>query len=351
MSNQKHQTIATVLRRPLQTGFTLLEILVVIGLLSILALGASTMLANDGNWQRAQETPKRWDAIRKAILGNGVIDASGNPELSGYVADMGRLPQNIAELISVGTQPVWEYEPLYKKVDSATCDPTPTPDPECYYLAGGWRGPYLYAAGSREFRDGWDNSGVDGNPATTADDIEDANNFGWQVTVSGVAPNHTDLFIKSLGFGNEVDTTTPDDDYQLDFPSDSTLPIVGSNEWLNTLATLQFNVQLNKPVTEDINGLYLRIYYIDNASLLDQSSSSSFNILNTQRTASISISPSSDLPMGRYAAVIYCDNTYTKVFDYTSDAATNCDGDNNTAPFYFQLHPGTNILNVQWNLP
>jgi len=67
MSNFKHHTSATILRRQPHAGFTLLEILVVIGLLSILALGMSTMLEDDGNWQRAQETPRRWDAIRKAI--------------------------------------------------------------------------------------------------------------------------------------------------------------------------------------------------------------------------------------------------------------------------------------------
>lgn len=331
-----------------QAGFTLLELIVIIGLLSILALGASAMLEDDGQWRRAEENPKRWDAIRQSVVGTAIIDATGNPSLNGYVTDMGRLPQNIKELISLGTQPVWEYEPLFGKTASVTCVPTDVPSPDCYYLAGGWRGPYLYTAGSQFYRDGWDN--VDSNSAV--DDV----NFGWQVSVSGVAPNHSDLFVRSLGFGNALDATPPADSYRLDYPENTSLAMVSANEWQNTQASLQFNLLLNKPVTTDISNLYLRVYFIDNA-VLDDLTSAAFNIANTDRTASVSISPSSDLPMGRYAAVIYCETApvvdpatavFTQVFD---SADGTCNTDNDTAPFYFQLLPNTAIVNMAWNLP
>lgn len=356
LSNLKNQTTTCTLRPLPFAGFTLVEILVVISLLSILALGAATMLADDGDWQRVQETPKRWDAIRKAIVGDGSIDATGNPELSGYVVDMGRLPQDINELITIGTQIEWAHEPLYPRIPTATCVSTQTPNSDCFYLAGGWRGPYLYTAGSAQYRDGWENSAVDGNPATTADDIEDGLNFGWQVSVSGVVPNHTDFFVRSLGFGNVLDATPPADNYRADFPESSTLAIVAANEWLNTQATLQLNVLLNKPVTADVNNLYIRIYYIENAGLNDQTSVA-FSFLNTSKSASVSISPVSDLPIGRFAAVVYCESTppatpathgFDKVFD---EASGTCNTNNDATPFYFQLRPSTNTVNVQWNLP
>jgi len=337
--------VAGCRRSPTPAGFTLLETLVVISLLSILAMGAATMLADDGDWQRAQETPKRWDAIRRAILGDASVDALGNPALNGYVADMGRLPQTIGELVTLGSQPEWEFEPLYKKIVTASCVPTQTPNPDCFYLAGGWRGPYLYTAGSRYFRDGWHNVGA--NVAI------DALNFGWQATVSGVAPNHTDLFVRSLGLGNTVDATPPADSYQADFPEDSALAIVAANEWLNAHAALQFNVSLNRAVTADVNNLYLRIFYIENAGLAAQTSAP-FSLLNTVKNASVTISPDRDLPIGRYAAVIFCEQapTATPLFDKVFDSATGtCDLDNQASPFYFQLRPGNNVVNVLWTLP
>ncbi|MDO8960749.1 MAG: prepilin-type N-terminal cleavage/methylation domain-containing protein [Methylophilus sp.] len=354
-----------------QAGFTLLELVIVIGLLSILAIGATAMLEDDGDWRRAKETPQRWDAIRKAILGDGGVDATGNFNLSGYVADMGRLPQNIKELMvedidpenvipnptpNPAPQPAWANFALYQKTSATNCATTPE---DCYWLGGGWRGPYLYTAGSKEYRDGWDNvnTGVD----------DDAVNFGWQVTestASGFTPNITDFFVQSLGLGNEVGLgANTNDTNREDYPVDVDFAMVSENEWLNTEPNLQFNIRLNKPVTADIINLYLRIYYFqDDANTsttpdLSDLTSEAFSILNTERTASVSITIPSDigLPLGRYAAAIFCSDpsaaTNIASLEVFDSATGTCDTTNDSTPFYFQLLPSSAIINMMWNLP
>lgn len=373
MSKLKHHTTATTLQAPSSAGFALLEILVVIGLLSILALGMTAMLEDDGDWQRAQETPKRWDAIRKAILGDGSVDATGNPNLSGYVVDMGRLPQNIRELIEIGTQPVFDVEFLYKQTETTICVDTPE---NCYTLENGWRGPYLHTAGSTEYRDGWRNSGVDGDPVTIADDIEDANNFGWQVNLtssfSGFEPNQVELTVSSFGFGNIAGANNVDVDpegYTADFPVNLNLPIVAENEWLNPNANVSFNIRLSKAVTANVNNLYLAIYFFhgvpNNEANLRFLKSVSFSIPSGERVANVNIVRPLEvgLPLGRYAAVIYCENpdptnlfpnapdinsTSLKVFDAVDGT---CDLTNQTSPFYFQMLPNSANVNMIWNLP
>jgi len=294
------------------------------------------------------------------------------------------LPQNIKELMvenidptnvipdpvpNPAPQPTWSDFAMYQKTEPTNCSTDPE---DCYWLSGGWRGPYLYTAGSAEYRDGWGNVNI-------IDPVSDALNFGWQYTtstpVSGFTPNILDVFVQSLGYGNEAGLgANPNDLSRADFPINASLAMVSENEWLNTSTTLQFNIQLNKPIAippaippaispTEISNLYLRIYYFqddaDNTTTpaLSHLTSSEFILNNTDKTkvVSISVPAGRGLPMGRYAAVIYCDNPDSfplkdlKVFDDATGAP--CDSNNNSAPFYFYLRPSANTVNVQWNLP
>jgi prepilin-type N-terminal cleavage/methylation domain-containing protein len=347
-----------------QQGFTLLELLVVIGLLGIVGLAATTYIIDTGELKRQDATEKRWDAIRKAIIGEPNLALNGSPYVSGYVADMGRLPNNIQELFVQGPQPAWTEVELYKKSDSTNCTTTPE---DCYFLGGGWRGPYLYTAGSQFYRDGWNNE--DGNTAN------DAVNFGWNVNLTGTAPDYTDIAIQSLGDDNQ----TGGIEFNEDFPINATQNMVSLSEWALSTAPITFNINFNKAVSStsipstfplDSGGnpqqLELRIYrYLDNgdntANFISQDDpNDDVEMIDADTTFILTdnfafaptqtVTPTINLPSGRYAAVIWCTNNTPS--DYTDDTVYdgNCDSPNNHSPVYFTLTHNTSQVTITWNI-
>jgi prepilin-type N-terminal cleavage/methylation domain-containing protein len=330
-----------------QQGFTLLELLVVIGLLGIVGLAATTYIIDTGELKRQDATEKRWDAIRKAIIGEPNLSLNGSPYVSGYVADMGRLPNNVQELFVQGSQPAWTEVEIYKKNILTNCTTTPQ---NCYFLGGGWRGPYLYTAGSQFYRDGWNNE--DSNATN------DAVNFGWNVNLTGTAPDYTDIAIQSLGDDNQ----TGGIEFNEDFPSNATQNIVSLNEWTLSTAPITFNINFNNstPSTPfNQSNLELRIYrYIDNGDASADFSNdievtpadSTFTLTNDVAPVQ-SVTPTINLPSGRYAAVIWCTNNTPS--DYTDDTVYdgNCVSPNDHSPVYFTLTHNTTQVTITWNLP
>lgn len=346
------KSLALVFRRPTrpskmsvcQRGFTLLELLLVISLIGIVGLAATTLIIDTGEIKRQDATEKRWDAIRKAIIGEPNLSLNSSPYISGYVADMGRLPSNIQELFIQGTQPDWTEIDLYV-ADTGFSSA----------FGGGWRGPYLYTGGSRFFRDGWSNEDVDGRddggPVASDDDI----NFGWSVTPIGVfpAPAHDELIIQSLGDNNKAGGT----EFFEDFPTDAMLNIVNLNEWTLNSGPVSFNINFSKATAAIADDLELRIYrYIDNGDAvadfaidIDKTSADNhFSLIIGDKATPTQDVPLIDLPIGRYAAVIWC-TAPTTTTDVVYDG--DCDSSNSHNPYFFTLAPGVSQVTILWNLP
>ncbi len=140
-------------------GISLLTVAIMIGILSISLMVTRILLYQQTNARRESKTRKEMKEIYQAIM--------GNPELGtfGYVGDMGRLPNNLTELVDKTGQP----------------DYIGTEDSNG--IKYGWNGPYINAGRDLESykKDAWGNdyaivgiqirsNGPDGI-AYTADDI------------------------------------------------------------------------------------------------------------------------------------------------------------------------------------
>lgn len=158
-----------------QTGFTLLELIVVIGLLGLVTSLATDFMINETNSQRAQTTKQRLEQIRYAILGDSSRSLNGQPTISGFIADTGRLPASTANLLSnidYCTNPEFTTEATCVSTatwEEATCSNISYTDQssceansETWILAdSNWNGPYITANNGSDFIDGW------ANPITT----------------------------------------------------------------------------------------------------------------------------------------------------------------------------------------
>lgn len=121
-------------------GFTLLEVIVVIAVISILASIAVPYAAQILNQTREGGARKEMEELYGAILGNPSVPTSG------FVGDMGRLPTNLAQLNVQGGQPAGINGLLGVKI--------------------GWFGPYIntgFDAGGY-LNDPWGTPYAYGNP-------------------------------------------------------------------------------------------------------------------------------------------------------------------------------------------
>ncbi len=145
-------------------GFSLLELLLVLFIMGMMT--ATTMLMTGGVEDQAKydETKRRMELIKRAIVGDTSRTVNGGPEISGFVADMGRRPDCLAELIALSGVPA----------DKSPCDGTTVIQAWKQHvdtgLYSGWRGPYLDVMpdgnGGKRFRDGYGND-------------DGSTDFGW----------------------------------------------------------------------------------------------------------------------------------------------------------------------------
>jgi type II secretory pathway pseudopilin PulG len=123
-----------------QSGLTLLELVVTLLILTMLTTVAIQSTGGLQVQARFEQTQNRLLMIREAILGDPRKTVNGQAVVSGFVADMGRLPNDLRELLDGTGLPAYAIDPLTG-------------------LGYGWRGPYLLSsqnpADPDAFTDGW----------------------------------------------------------------------------------------------------------------------------------------------------------------------------------------------------
>jgi prepilin-type N-terminal cleavage/methylation domain-containing protein len=212
-------------------GFTLLELLLVVTVLSAVAWMSLGVVGNNADQVRFEDTRNRLQAIRRAIIGDTSRTINGQPEVRGYVADMGRLPNSLQELVAreyCEGYPEYATEADCKK-DGKTWNKTAQPvaytqDDEDTGIWAGWHGPYLSAGATLstdgpKFLDGWGNDG-DGR----------RDDFGWNY----FQESDGDVLVQSYGRDG---TTTGTEMYDAEYPA-STQPLIVSSEYRKEIGTV-----------------------------------------------------------------------------------------------------------------
>lgn len=132
-------------RRGFQSkALTLVELVVVLLILVVLTSVAIQSTEGVVNQGRFEATAKTIQGIEAAILGDSTLkQPDGSPILNGYVADVGRLPESLNDLI-VKPAAVLDFDFRQNATDTAV------------EIGTGWRGPYLrLPLGRTEVRDGY----------------------------------------------------------------------------------------------------------------------------------------------------------------------------------------------------
>lgn len=249
-----------------QAGFTLVEVLTV--MLVLVAIASVTIeVSSDLAFQSRYEVTKdRYEKIKRAIIGRPDVLINGQPDISGFVADMGRLPLNIHDLLE-------EYYCLTNRslTNQADCEAetdgvwrAQTSASTSNGLNYGWNGPYLTIAKdpllANAFPDGWGRTaqGYCSTSTTTdpnncpdnfqTDWVTETNdhNYGWYFNINS-SGSFDSLEIISYGKDQILGGTSP---YDVDYPN--TLTMLDINDWIVEISS-GISVSFKKPQTPAIN--------------------------------------------------------------------------------------------------
>lgn len=129
---------------PNQSGFTLIEILMVLILIGILSMASIDLVTDSVDESKFDETVAEMRTIQTAIIGDNSLRENGVRTSFGYFGDVGAMPAAIGDLITrPGTVSAWAVNTTER-------------------TGYGWNGPYLQGgdSGTDYTTDGWGNAYV-----------------------------------------------------------------------------------------------------------------------------------------------------------------------------------------------
>jgi len=220
-------------------GFTLIELVIVLVILSILATVALQVIEPQVDQTRFEATQMSIQQVNEAIHAQRPR-GDGRLLISGFYADMGRLPRAFAE--PFGSDTVLTLRELWDGRLSVLSDGTTTPTmlydvipatagniantedssgdtvvaDSGVSLGMGWRGPYLkLPMGADRLRDGWGNDLVSFTTYVNSATYPHLRGIGdTDVLVPGAGV----LGVRSLGSGDVEDTVEMPGTYERDMP-------------------------------------------------------------------------------------------------------------------------------------
>ncbi len=119
-----------------QSGFTLVELVIIIVILGILAVVAVPKFGDMINSSKISATQSEMESLKRAIIGNPRVVAGGELVDRGYEGDVGATPTQLSDLV---TKP--SAVPAYNKITRI-----------------GWNGPYIDDNNSDYLKDAWSNN-------------------------------------------------------------------------------------------------------------------------------------------------------------------------------------------------
>ncbi len=263
-----------------EQGFTLLEMVLVLLLMGLVASAGLMLTDNMEDQEKYDETKRRMEMMRQAIVGDGHRTLNGRPFISGFAADMGRLPDCVKELLQ---QKDCDGNDLSGWTQDASTG-----------VWSGWRGPYIHVLpesdGERYFRDGYLNS-----------DASDAINSGWDYQLSGAV----DIMLSSHG----ADGVNSADDI-------SDAQLVTAHDWRINNIQIRFINNSSTALPSSGQNVELKVFLSD-ANSAKTSSQQTIPAGAIPKEGSVIIAFSFDaseaVPLGAHGYLLACANG--KIFD------------------------------------
>lgn len=197
-----------------KAGFSLLELVVALGILAAVTTVALRSTTGLQNQTRYQQSTRSLDEIRSAIVGApNLRQPDGSVQVTGFVADVGRAPKFlISNFDPLFDNPIGSHPPLglnpgdpLNELLELPAGITPfafvnsTVDPEIQ-IGSGWQGPYIrLGSGPKYIRDGWGHSfrvylGAT-QKGTSGDSFDAIKSWGADNTAGGIDGYNKDVSI------------------------------------------------------------------------------------------------------------------------------------------------------------